>query len=170
MINKPYSYMGFHYMGFLGNAVPSLMLTLCGGTLVMLLLVGSIALTWKALLAGSIVMLLGFSLNFFIEFSIGLLALWIEDTSSITWIYHKAVGIFGGSIISLALFPTPLKRVVELLPFSVLYSSAAQVLVRFSTRTCVFFIVMQVFWLLVFGSLAFVLWQRGMRNVSISGG
>jgi ABC-2 type transport system permease protein len=169
-INKPYSYPWFHYAGYLGRTVPNLLINLIGGICLMYLLVSPVQMSLKGLLAGALLMVFGFTLHFLIDLCIGLLAFWIEDVGSIAYLYHTATLIFGGVILPLSLFPTALKRIAELLPFGQLYYSGARLMVEFEASHFFSFLQVQVFWLVVFFLLSLLIWRKGMKNVSISGG
>lgn len=170
VVNKPYSYPWFHYAGYLGRTLPNLLINLLGGVCLMWLLVGPAHISIIALGAGTLLMLLGFTLHFLIDLCIGLLAFWIEDVASIAYLYHIATLIFGGVILPLSLFPDILKRVADILPFGQLYYSGARLIVEFDSNYFISFIQVQAFWLVVFFSLALFIWRKGMKNVSISGG
>ncbi len=169
-VNKPYSYPWFHYAGYLGRTVPNLMINLIGCIFLMFFLVGSAQIKIGALLAGALLMIFGLTLHFLIDLSIGLLAFWIEDVGSIAYLYHTAILIFGGVILPISLFPDTLKKVAELLPFGQLYYSGARLMVDFEADYFFSFLKVQLFWLAFFFGLAYIIWRKGMKNVSISGG
>lgn len=169
-VNRPYSYVLFHYMGYLGRMAPEAVLNLLIGSITLQLLIGGFVVTWYGVLGGSLVMLLGLSLNFMCEFAIGMLAFWLEDTSSITWLYNKAITIIGGYLLPLSFFTGFLRSLINVLPFSVLYASAAQLMVKFDGHQMMVFMVTQLSWLTLIGLIAYLLFSRGLKNVSIGGG
>lgn len=169
-MNKPYSYPWFHYAGYLGRTVPNLLINVIGGVIFMYFLVGYVPMTAKGLFFGTVLMVLGFSLHFLIDLCIGLLAFWIEDVGSVAHLYHTSTLIFGGVILPLSMFPDLLKKVAELLPFGQLYYSGARLMVDFEQQVFFAFLRVQLFWIVCFFVLACVIWRKGMKNVSISGG
>jgi ABC-2 type transport system permease protein len=170
MVNRPYSYALFHYFGYLGRTFSSLWVNLAIGSLVSLALVGLIDFNWWGLLFGLGLLIFGVTLNFLIYLIIGLTAFWVEDTSAFTWIYSKGQLVFGGLILPLALFPENLLRIAEILPFSQLFYSAARVVVDFDLSLFWHYALIQIAWLAFFGLIAYQMFQRGIKNVSINGG
>ncbi len=169
-VNKPYSYPLFHYAGYLGRTVPNLIINLIGCCSLIFFLVGGSHMTLRGILAGALLMVAGFTLHFLIDLSIGLLAFWIEDVGSVAYLYHTATLIFGGVILPISLFPDMLKKVADVLPFGQLYYSGARVIVQFDSEHFVSFLKVQLFWLAFFSAVACIIWRKGMKNVSISGG
>lgn len=169
-VNRPYSYALFHYMGYLGRMAPEAVLNLFLGSITLQLLIGGFAITWYGIFGGALVMFLGLSLNFMFEFAIGMLAFWLEDTSSIIWLYNKAIVIMGGYLLPLSFFTGHLRLLINVLPFSVLYARAAQLIVKFDGYQMLVFMGIQVSWLMVIGLMAYLLFSRGLKNVSIGGG
>ncbi len=120
-INRPYSYILFHYFGFLGRVGANIIISLVAGIVAAFILVGPIIFTWQSILAGLILIFLGYVLDFLISMSIGLSAFWLEDTTALGWLYSKAQLALGGMILPLALFPESIRNLAELLPFGKLY-------------------------------------------------
>jgi len=169
-INRPYSYILFQYVGYLGRTIPSLIINLTGGAITAWILVGGLPATWWSILLGVFLMYLGYTLNFFIEMSIGLLSFWLEDTESIAWLYQKAVLLLGGYFLPLSMFPDTARTVAEWLPFGALYYGPAQLIVNFSLPALQHFIFVQLLWLIITGAIAFYIFNRGMKHVSVQGG
>lgn len=169
-MNRPYSYVLFHLFGFLGKSVPNILLNTCIGAGAALILVGPIRFTAQGLLLGSVLLFLGFVLDFFMSLNIGLAAFWIEDITPFVWIYQKSQTIFGGVILPIALFPDAIRRIAERLPFSQLFYSAARMVVHFDPALFKQYLVTQLVWITFFGIGAFWLFYRGTKHVSVNGG
>lgn len=169
-LNKPYSYVLYQFATFLGRSFGNMVINLFVCTMVPYFLIGPLHTTLSGLLIGLGMMFLGYLLYFVISLVIGLLAFWIEDISSIDWLYRSTTIIFGGAILPLALFPDVIKNVAELLPFGQLYYSAARLMVKYDHAFFVKFFSVQLFWLVVFCALAAYLMRKGLKRVSISGG
>lgn len=168
-ITKPYSYLFFHYASFLGRMLPTLCINLFVGSLATLLLTAPPPLTIQSICAGSLLLFLGFLLNFLISFSIGLLAFWIKETLPITWLYWKGETLFGGFFIPIALMPASLRMVAEILPFSHVFYNAAYTLVNFNSAPFLKFLIIQCIWICVFGFIAFYLLRKGTDHVLYQG-
>ena len=169
-VNRPYSYILFHFSGFVGRSVPNLLINLFIGSLVAFVLVGPIGLSWEALAFGVILFFFGYILDFFVSLIIGLTAFWVEDTSAFTWIYSKGQLVFGGLILPIALFPDYLQKIAELLPFSQMYYSAARLIVHFEPSLFLQYFATQLVWILFFGLVAYYLFNKGIKYVSVNGG
>ena len=133
-------------------------------------LVGPLNVSLAGLIAGIFMMFMGFVLYFAITLVIGLLAFWIEDVTSIDWLFRACSMIFGGAILPLALFPEAIKNVAEYLPFGQLYYSAARLIVHFEQAEFIKFLTIQSVWLAIFSILSFAILREGVKRVSISGG
>jgi len=169
-INRPYSYVLFHLTGFLGRSLPNIVLNVAVGTVAALILIGPMSFSISGIILGILLLFLGFILDFFISMIIGLAAFWVEDTTPFVWIYQKSQTIFGGVILPLALFPDKVRLVAEHLPFSQLYYGAARIAVRFDTRLFWQYITTQLAWIAFFAIVAFYVYHRGIKQVSINGG
>jgi ABC-2 type transport system permease protein len=169
-INKPYSYILFHYFTVLGKASLNLFMNVLATTLTAFLLVGPIHISLKAILAGTILLFFGLTMDFLFMFSIGLSSFWLEDPKPFTWIYLRMQLIFGGLIIPLSLFPNGLRKVIELLPFSQNFYGAAHMITAFNTHLFFKFLLVQFFWILCMSQLIRFIFKKAMKNISINGG
>lgn len=169
-INKPYSYSLFHYAGFIGRTVPNVFSNVVIGGLAAIVLVGPINFNLLALICGALLLLFGFTIDFFIGYIIGLTAFWIEDTSAFIWIYSKGQLVFGGMILPIALFPDYLKSIVEYSPFTQLYYSAARIIVNFEPALFWQYLLTQISWIAIFWLISFLLFKSSIKNVAINGG
>lgn len=169
-VSKPYSYILFHLWSCIGRTIPLLTSNILIGTVMAFAMVGALSVHPVGIVLGFINLLLGLSLDFVISLTIGISALWIEDTNSLTSIYHKFRLVFGGLILPIALFPSFIKTITELLPFSQLYYSAARQVVAFNFDTFIQSITIQLFWIVIFAFIAWLLFQKGHKQVSVNGG
>ena len=169
-LNKPYSYALFQFYAFLGRGLSNMLINLLVSLSLPYFLVGPLDVSFNGLAAGLFMMFMGFVLYFLITLVIGLLAFWIEDVTSIDWLFRACSMIFGGAILPLALFPESIKVVAEYLPFGQLYYSAARLIVNFDHAVFVKFLGVQVMWLAIFCVMAVLILREGVKRVSISGG
>jgi len=170
-LNKPFSFILFHYFNFLGRVFPGLVSTLIVGIFSAIILVGGLSITSiMPIILGSLLLLLGYTLDFFINFSIGITAFWIEDQEPFAWIYQRIQYVFGGLIVPLSLFPDKIARIAEFLPFSQLYYGAARTIVQFEPNLFFKFLLTQIGWIIVFALIAILIFKKGMKNVSINAG
>lgn len=108
---RPYSYALYHLSAYWGVAAILVPVNVVlGGTVVMVAAGPPPSLSPAAAAATALAVVLGLTLNFLIEFSIGMLAFWFEDTQPFFWIYQKLVFTLGGLFLPLELLPGPLAR------------------------------------------------------------
>ncbi|MCL5411241.1 MAG: hypothetical protein M1150_00655 [Patescibacteria group bacterium] len=169
-INRPYSYILFHYFGSMGRFVSNLISNLTLGFLAAFILVGPISLSWNGLLLGSLLLFFGYTLDFLIDLMIGLISFWVEDISAFNWIYSKSQLIFGGLILPLSLFPDYLRNIAELLPFSQLFYSGSRLIVNFDFQLFQKYLLIQMAWLVFFWLLVGYVFSKGIKHVSVNGG
>lgn len=169
-INRPYSYILFHYFGFFGRMIPGFLTIVIAGIVSALLVSGAISVTITAFFGAILLLLGGFTLDFFIRLSLGLLAFWLEDTTAFSDLYDKSVAIVGGWFFPLALFPKTVQTVCEYLPFSQLGYGAARLFVNFDGALFFRYLTLQAAWIIIMIVVALMLYRKGMRNVSIQGG
>lgn len=169
-VTRPYSYIGFHLANHLGRAIPTLLFNLITVSLLLFVLVGPIQVTVASVVLGSLLLVMGLVLDFFITFSIGLTALWIEETFGLFIIFQRIQMIFGGQILPLSMFPGTLRSVAEILPFAHIFYTPCLVIVAFNTDAVLPLVTAQSIWLLLLIGLAAMLFSRGMRSTSVNGG
>ena len=134
------------------------------------MLVGPFSLSILGLLGGAIAIILGYTLDFFLFFMLGLMGFWVEDVKPFSWLYSKSKLVFGGVLLPIAFFPASVQKVVLLLPFSNLYYAASRIIVQFDIWLLVRCLTVQVVWIGLLGVCAYALFKRGVRHVTISGG
>jgi ABC-2 type transport system permease protein len=102
---------------------------------------------------------------------IGLTAFWTMEIDGIFTIYAFANQFFGGALVPLWFFPSPLRRFAGLLPFQ------AQTFIPLSIYTgqsagmqAIAGLALQVFWVVALAAVARIVWQRALERVVIQGG
>jgi len=153
--------------GFVCTQVPFMLGSAC---LLTWILVGGVPTSVAHILAGSGLFLGGMLLHFLMALCIGLLALRLEDVSGFRWIYQKAWIAFGGMIMPVQLFPDWLRTIVEVLPFTHLFSSAAATVVAFNSQNWLGSLVVQWSWIVVMLGVATLLYRDGVRRLAVQGG
>lgn len=125
---------------------------------------GTVSLTILALV-------LGVMIAFTIETVIGLLTFWMDEVSSIENFHDIIQYTFGGRIAPLFLFPPAIKFVAEVLPFRYVLSFPLEILVGSLTNAEISLgFGVLIFWLVIFGVVAWILWRQGIRRYSAYGG
>lgn len=167
---KPYSFVGYMFFyntgRFIARVIPTLFLTIA----MAFLLTSPIPLSYQGLLAGLLLAVLGLSINTFVIISFGLLAFWAEEVRPFRWVYEKAQLALGGLVVPLSLLPDSLRTIAEALPFAQTYYAPARVFVAFDQSLFLKFLALQLFWLVVCGTIMVWLFKKGAKEVSINGG
>ena len=169
-LNKPLSFLGYHWSVFIGEGVlKGLILVLVGGA-VALLMVGPTEFSVFSVVPLFLTFVLTATLNFFFGALIGLLAFWTEDITGFYFIFDRLKWLLGGFLMPITLFPEWLQRIVEWLPFPLMIYRPAELAVSFEFSKW-----FELTWkqlLLVAGLwlVAQVLYRAGVRRLDVNGG
>ncbi len=169
-LNRPYSYIIFHFAQFVGMKLPSIIF---GGSVTGLFLyslVGLPVLSVVGCVLGAIMVCIGIVITFLIQFCIGLCAFWIGNVDPLRWIYMQLVGVVGGAAVPLAFFPEVIRKVLLLLPFSNIVYGAARIIVGCGQSDVFFYLGLQIFWLIMMVIITRLIFRAGVKNVVICGG
>jgi len=169
-LNKPMNYAGYYMATFWAEFVPRLGVNLFVSGVVVWAAVGPPPISAPSVIAFSIAVLCGQTLNFLVAFSIGLAAFWIEDTAPVYLLYTRLVMLLGGTLLPLEIFPTAVRRVAELLPFRQVIYGPAKLLVGGEPTLLSAVVVGQAGWLLAALLLAGLLYATGVRRLNVQGG
>jgi len=115
--------------------------------------------------------LLGYCVNFFINFLMNSVAFWTLETFAIQLIVRWVSDLLSGQIIPLTFFAGILGTVVFALPFAAVYSTPLLIYVGvIAPAQWLLALGVQTAWLLLFSGLSAVVWQAAARRVVIQGG
>ncbi len=115
--------------------------------------------------------LLGYCVNFFLNFLMNSIAFWTLETFAMQLIVRWVSDLLSGQIIPLTFFPGVLGRIVFGLPFAAIYSTPLLIYVGVvpPSRWLVY-LGIQLIWLVTFGALSTLVWRAGSRRIVIQGG
>jgi len=114
---------------------------------------------------------MGFLLGFFIEASLGLVAFWFLEVSSLVFIYNLLSFFLSGHMFPLDLLPDWAINIVNVLPFQYLaYMPAAIFLGKIPEEELWTSLAIEACWLLAFVALARFMFERGVQRYSGFGG
>ena len=123
------------------------------------------------LIAFCLSLFMGFLLGFYIEASLGLVAFWFLEVSSLVFIYNLLSFFLSGHMFPLDLLPVWAHDIVNLLPFQYLaYTPAAIFLGKIQGPELWTSLAIEMCWLLAFVGLARIMFHRGIRRYSGFGG
>lgn len=169
-LNRPLSYIGFHYCAFLAESLIRFFINMLVGGALITLLFGPLQVSWLTII-GFIILLLGaFTLNFVVTMGLSLASFWIEDVRGFDLVYSRLVMILGGMMVPLNLFPGWLESVAKALPFQKIIYTPAMQLVRPELAGGWGAFLGQWGWILVFSLLAWGIFRMGVKKLNVNGG
>lgn len=169
-LNKPVSYLLYYYAEFLGRGAVRLAVILVTGGALVWWLVGPPPLIAAALPAVLLAVLISHTISFCINAGVGLLAFWTEDSSGPWLLIDRLRMILGGLLMPIEVFPDFIAQVARWLPFQYLIYGPARLSLIYSPAAALSLYGHQALWLAVFGTVLALLYRRGVREVSVSGG
>jgi len=121
--------------------------------------------------AGLASLVMAFFLGFFFEVSVGLLAFWFLEISSLLFVVMSLNYFLSGHMVPLELMPDGIEQVMRLLPFQYLaYFPAMALLGQIERPDLAAGLAAQLGWTIGFAVLCRVLYRRGLRRYSAFGG
>jgi ABC-2 type transport system permease protein len=109
--------------------------------------------------------------SFGLQFLVNLTAFWLIDNTGVLMITNVVHQFFSGFLLPLAFFPPALAALAALLPFQAITGLPAQVFLgQISGAELARTLLLQLFWAVVLGGLAWLALQVAMRKVVIQGG
>jgi ABC-2 type transport system permease protein len=169
-LNKPYKYALFHYSGYMAEALLRFILSLVIAGTVTWIAVGPPAYTLVSFLAGVIGVLVGLSMNYAVQFGIGLLAFWTEDTWAFRFLYGRLVMIFGGMMLPLDVFPEGLRKIASAMPTSLIIYGPVKTFISFSFSDWILMLGRQGLWLAACSVVVTAVYRLGVKRVNVQGG
>lgn len=125
-------------------------------------------LTWVAFVASVVMTAL---LQFFISYSMALLAFWLQEVSTFIFIVYAFEYMAGGHLFPLDILPPALAKVLMLTPFPYqLYFPVNVFLGRITGPELATGLGMQALWVLIAYGTARWVWNRGVRHYEAVGG
>jgi ABC-2 type transport system permease protein len=167
---KPYNFIGREFSLVSSSLIFNFILFGAAATIMTYIFIGPINLTFFGLAATFVTIILAMLLNFCIMSSIGFVALWTEESSSLYWMYQKIIFVLGGMLIPLEFYPDWLRGVLNYLPTSFIVYGPAKLFVHFSFLDFIKLIAGQIFWIAIAFMIMILIYTKGIRKVSINGG
>ena len=128
----------------------------------------------RTLLAGTLFLasvVLGFLLLFSFSLNFWALTFWLERTYSVITIKNSLVALTSGLLLPLWFVPKELIGLFNTLPFQYVYFAPISLyLGRLSPSMAIHAFVLQIVWLAVFSTSAWLIWKAGVKNLIVNGG
>lgn len=168
-LTKPISYIGYHYIGYMGEALIRLLVNLAIGGALGLILVGRPEFGWGW--AGfAVLVLFSLTINYLIRMSLSLCAFWLEETQGLVFVYDKLLFTIGGMMLPLELFPDYLRTVSEWLPFQTIVYFSAKTAIHFDLLRMLSMLGIQLLWGLLLTGLVCWVYRKGVTKLHVNGG
>ena len=112
-----------------------------------------------------------FIILWFMSALFGLLYFWLIDLGPLGSIKDYIIMILSGSFVPVWLFPEPIRIVLNFLPFIYTYQHPLSIYIgKISYTEAIFGIGVQLFWVIIFMGIFYVLKQRVEKNIMVQGG
>ncbi len=169
ILNKPYSFVLYHFAVGLGDSlVRGLITALVGGALVFAIVGPPPSLLGVAIVPFAIIA--AWLLDYCMSGLIGLAAFVTEDVTAFDWIYSKMILILGGTLIPLEFFPDWLRGAAKAMPFAWTMWAPARLFLDPSPERIASVAFGQLAWLAVMGGVLAAVYRVGARRLAINGG
>lgn len=169
-LNKPYSYLLFHYGATMAECLLNFAANVAIGGAVAWWMVGGFPYRWEAAAAQAVTVWSAFSLAFFLAAAVGLCAFWMEDTAGLGLMVERTMWILGGMLIPIDLFPPALQTIARTLPFADIIGAPARLIVDWNPAFWAETVARQGVWLAALAGLATWIYRAGVRRVHVNGG
>ncbi len=168
---KPVRYQEAQFAGILGGVWIEILVVLLVTAVTRL--VGG-GLPWPggagfALFLASMVLLI--PLKFLVVYACGLACFWTQNFVGIQWARLAIVNLLSGALVPLAYLPHWLGTAANWSPFAGMTSTPGLILIgQVDGRRAVVLVAVQLGWVVVLWFGAKLLWQRGVRQLTVNGG
>jgi len=170
-LGRPYNYLLYHFASGIGDVIIQAGVLLVAGGLVAWTQVGALrTFRLETLPALLLITALAFVLDYCVTSIIALLAFFMEDVSSLQFIYHKIVFVLGGLLIPVDFLPDWLQSIARVLPFNLVVYAPAKLFVAWDGGQFVYSLGLQMVWIGILAGLLTVLYRYGTRRLTINGG
>jgi ABC-2 type transport system permease protein len=113
----------------------------------------------------------GYLVNFCLNLLMNIVAFWTLETFAIQLMVRWASDLLGGQLVPLDFFPGILGKIVENLPFAAVYSTPLRIYIgELPPSAWPAAIGAQLLWLVLFATIAAVVWRLAERRVVVQGG
>ncbi len=172
-LTKPLSYLGYRFSIFLSGRLVYTVVTLPPIALIFLYFRSYIVLPHnpETYLYATLSMLMASFMQFFITYSLAMMAFWILEISTIVFIVYSFEYFLGGQMFPIDIMPAGVQEVMKWLPFYYeLFCPVAIFLERLQGAAMFQGLAIQAGWLLLTWAAAHLMWRRGLGHYQAVGG
>ena len=173
LLTKPMSYLAYRLSIFLSGRLVYSLVTLPPIALIFLYFREYIVLPNDPLtyLFATVSMLMAAFIQFFITYSLAMMAFWILEISTIVFIVYSFEYFLGGQMFPIDIMPSAIYAVMKWLPFYYeLFAPIAIFLERLQGAALAQALAIQTGWLLLTWAWANAMWKRGLGHYQAVGG
>lgn len=172
---KPVSYNATFLFQEIGNKLMTVFILIIplvfGVEVVRTVLIGGIQFNIVGFLLYLLSCVFAYLINFYFNICFGFIAFIIKYLWGANLMKNCIVGFLSGTIIPLAFLPDVLEKVFLLLPFSSLnYTPVMIYMGMYKGKTLLFYLGLQLFWVLAFWGLSKFLWSASSKRLCVQGG
>jgi ABC-2 type transport system permease protein len=173
LLTKPMSYLAYRFSIFLSGRLVNTFVTLPPIALIFIYFRDYIVLPPDPLIYvfALVSMLMAALIQFFITYSLAMMAFWILEISTIVFIVYSFEYFLGGQMFPIDIMPSAVQAVMKWLPFYYeLFCPIAIFLGRLKGADLVQALAIQTGWLLLAWAWANFMWKRGLGHYQAVGG
>ena len=110
-------------------------------------------------------------IHIYVEFMVGLASFYTLSMFGMAFTKTAVLSILSGGVVPLALFPEGVARVFGLLPFAGMVSVPLNIFLgKYRLEECMGYMGLQIFWCIIMGAIAHLLYHMVIRKVIVQGG
>jgi ABC-2 type transport system permease protein len=173
LLTKPMSYLGYRFSIFLSGRLVYTLVTLPPIALIFVYFRDYIVLPQDPMtyLFATISLLMAAFIQFFITYSLAMMAFWVLEISTIVFIVYSFEYFLGGQMFPIDIMPVGVQAVMKWLPFYYeLFCPVAIFLERLKGPDLIQALLIQAGWLLLTWMWANAMWKRGLGHYQAVGG
>jgi ABC-2 type transport system permease protein len=173
LLTKPMSYLGYRLSIFLSGRLVYSFVTLPPIALIFVYFRDYIVLPTDPVIYvfTAVSILMAAFIQFFITYSLAMMAFWILEISTIVFIVYSFEYFLGGQMFPIDIMPSAVQAVMKWLPFYYeLFCPVAIFLGRLNGADLIQALAMQAGWLFLTWSWANFMWKRGLGHYQAVGG
>lgn len=172
---KPISYNYTFLFQEIGNKIINVLIAfiplIIGLEIYIYINTGDLIINFSSLFMYAVSVLLAYLINFFFNICYGFTAFFFKNLWGSNMLKNCLVNFMSGAVIPLAFFPTILRNIFIILPFSSLnYTPVMIYMGRYQGKEAVYYIAMQLIWCIIFWFLSKVIWRVAVKHLCIQGG
>ena len=125
---------------------------------------------WAAMALFCVSVALAWLLGFLVQAIFGMIAFWLDQSDGLFGVWLAAWMLLSGYIAPIAMFPEPIQRALDWLPFRGMLAVPVELLGGFLTpREALFDIAVQAAWVVVLFAVARRMWDAGIKRYGAFG-